>query len=105
MSRELDAKVADKVFGMRVEFYESENYDPMSNAPSYTTDTAADYEVLRRVREKWSRAKFKAFVLALDDLWDARIGDKHESPGQWACMYEPGDWSRAALKALGEEIG
>jgi hypothetical protein len=108
MTRELDAKVDKLVFG-RNRFAEQRTSGGITlpvelQIPEYSTCAAADYEVLKHVREKWGRQRMKKFVMALDDIWDARIGDKHESPGQWACMYEPGDYSKAALLALGETI-
>lgn len=58
--------------------------------PRYTTDPAADYAVLVKVRESWTPEQTGAFVDALIALWH------YPTPIQ----YRPGDYSRAALAAL-----
>lgn len=115
MSQEIDALVAEKVFGWKRDPKNQGSWIPPGREPlavgfftarpgAYTTDPSADYEVLKHVREKWGRAKLKQFILCLDDVWNARIGANGDKDGMWAVMYEPGDYARAALKALGEEI-
>lgn len=102
MSRELDAKVAEKVFGLSVQEFQLEDGDIRYRlidgmAPArYTEDARADYEVLRHIRETWTVDQITAYIFALHDLW-GREGDIC-----FEMSYRPGDWSRAALKALGE---
>lgn len=68
--------------------------------PHYTSDPSADYEVLKHVRETWSAEQQNKFDDALEDIMIAHTG---KYPNAWhSILYEPGDWSRAALKALGE---
>lgn len=70
--------------------------------PKYTTDPAADYSVLVRVRETWSDEKQKRFAEALGLVAFFREGKFY----QIACLnYRPGDYSLAALKVLAETSG
>lgn len=113
MSRELDAKVATKVMGWRqVEEYFGSSPTGRFNwccgtkkyidFVPYSTDVKWDYEVLKHVREKWTREQQDKFAEACDDVMAVRCTPN----SQWWCIaYEPGDWSKAALKALGEEVG
>lgn len=148
--RELDAKVAEKVFGLNVGYYgppsdgkwnhiESIRHDTQEQAkaayaiywdkfhkenpigvigrdeletgpctwvdgwgplavPDYTTDPFDDYLVLKHVRETWGWEQKSNFSDALQLLWS------REGTHAWWLKYEPGDYSRAALKALGEDI-
>lgn len=85
------------------------------SAEPYSSDIAADYSVLVRVRETWDRADeankpgnetnyrvlHGSFHLALQRIWKERE-DKNKS-GEWTpwwSMYQPGDFSRAALASL-----
>ncbi len=63
--------------------------------PNYTTDIAADYSVLVKVRETWDSEATGRFVDALIALWH------FPTPIQ----YRPGDYSKAALKALSPQEG
>jgi hypothetical protein len=85
----LDAKVAEKVLGTHWVY-------------PYTTDAGCDYEVLKHVREHWSENKHDEFTAALGAIWVER---RKAVRTNFAMCYEPGDYSKAALKALGEEIG
>ena len=66
--------------------------------PPYSTDPAADYEVLVFVRENWEEAKRLSFGLQLssilDDRWGANDFGDVETAGYY---YQPGDYSRGAL--------
>lgn len=82
------------------------NVDPLCYVRDYyTRDIAADYSVLVRVRETWDIYQRQRFGLALlksfeDRLWDDTRGHSvHEACAQ----YQPGDYSLAALSALGEK--
>ena len=85
MSRELDAKVAEKVMGWMV--------NPTHDQFKPSTDPAADYSVLVKVREAWGADATGKFVDALVELWH------FPTP----LMYRPGDYAKAALTALGVE--
>ena len=67
---------------------------------SFSSDIAADYEVLVFVRENWDKGKRLTFGFQLSTLFDDRwtiddFGDI-ETAGYY---YQPGDYSRAALAA------
>jgi hypothetical protein len=114
--RELDAKVAEKVFGASTMTDDSwpfqESYpNPDYNGQifwrllrKYTSDAAADYEVLKHVREKWEDDLTYSFHESLFGLWRKRSKNAGWSE-MTPLVYEPGDYSIAALKALGEDIG
>ena len=124
MSRELDALVAEKVMefvkNARGQWHQKHNppmatYHDMAMVPSYTTDVSADYEVLKHVREKWPKNemeidRFDKFLSALAQMWDERCrsfecglsyGSGYGHGAKLGRMYEPGDYSKAALNALG----
>lgn len=111
MSRAIDAKVADRVFGLKVEQNVGDKkprftlVDGMAPA-RYSEDPAADYEVLLYVRGKWDEPETRYFNSALQNLWMQREAQqrKYTVYGFWfGFWYEPGDYSKAALKALGED--
>ena len=82
--RQRDAWVADWVLGMVGVTMVSGSV----KLPNYTRDPAADYEVLKRVRETWPpdmQARFELYA-------------------PHALEYEPGvdDWSHSAFLALEE---
>lgn len=114
MSRELDALVAEKVFGISVArcmvidhgetLYSGPVLESDGGPPApYTSDAGVDFEVLKHVRENWpDEPQMRRFTTCLILLWEARrpesfIGDNFE-------LYEPGDYSKAALKAIGETV-
>lgn len=81
-----------------------------SMVPAYLTDPAADYSVLVRVRETWSddpeQKRFRvAFAKITEDRRAAKAGQWRASGSGMFMFYEPGDYSRAALAALGVEGG
>ena len=64
--------------------------------PHFTTDAAADYLVLERVRE-WGRSQQESFYWSLINTWIECAFD------EWPAMgYRPGDYSHAAYLALQE---
>jgi hypothetical protein len=81
--------------------------DGWSHVPHYSTSAAADYAVLKHVRETWGLSaqcdKAWAFQNRLQEMWLARRPGVLAPPYIVACLYEPGDWSRAALAALSPE--
>ncbi len=120
VNRELDAKVAEKVMGwVRDEFaphiFNTPNGGYRSLAESDFSgfepfkDVRDDYLVLKHVRESWVFSKRKQFAVNLQRLISDRV---KQSPIEnltiaWpdvALLYESGDYSKAALKALGEEV-
>lgn len=70
--------------------------------PFYSTDPADDYEVLKRVRETWSDEMAGAFADHLERTWHERsgVGPEYERRAVLACVYEPGDYSRAAISVM-----
>lgn len=113
MSRELDAKVAEKVMGWtplhdapseawRTQDNEVRTSEPTSFrrfSPSQSCDS--DNEVLKHVRENWDARQMREFQVHLASIWASE--DEHD-PWLLGAKYRPGDYSRAALKALGEEF-
>lgn len=65
------------------------------NLPAYTSDAAADYSVLVKVRETWDRQHQQEFFDVLDNEWMARGYDEFSAAG-----YQPGDYSKSALVVL-----
>lgn len=81
-----------------------DNYRAEQRLPRYTTDPAADYEVLEWVRAKHSAFQF-AFRLELNKLFHSGFGDiqsERERPILGEISYIAGDYSRALL-ALDEQ--
>jgi hypothetical protein len=83
-----------------------------SHPPSYSTDPAADYEVLVKVRETWQglnrmwfNVKLKG-ILQQHSLEDPLLGreDTEDVPLWDEGQYRPGDYSHAALLALGVKL-
>ena len=76
----------------------------------FTTDAAADYRVLKRVRGTFDAGQFRRFIAALRSLQYGRMRAFMDSRGwgvypdgsQTAPLYEPGDWATAAYLALQE---
>lgn len=106
--RTLDARVARLIMGWRpriVRDWPAPSRDGNTarspDVPRYTSDPAADYEVLRRVRETWSYALNVEFARQLERTWKDRLYAGTIGPfSNWACCYQPGDYARAALKTL-----
>jgi hypothetical protein len=63
--------------------------------PNYTTDIAADYEVLKYIQENWSFDDKYDFAVLCG--WDQGSQSLNECP---VLNYRPGDWTRAALTVL-----
>ena len=118
--RKIDALVAEKVMGwgkyVRNEFsrmvpdhsapdYEY-NFDRPSTLPPYSTNAKYDYQVLKQVRENWDAEQTGNFCGQLDLIWMARYyGRTDPRLKDGVLQYEPGDYSRAALAALGISVG
>lgn len=68
----------------------------------YSTDPAADYEVLRHVREKWTGMPVLRFAKALRDIWSERkpVADMLCNDADLVLRYTVGDYARAALAAV-----
>lgn len=111
-TRALDAEVAERVMGWtEVREWGSGYVDRpdgmggisptgkcIEDIPSCLTDPAADYEVLRHVRETWDHSRQYQFAHALAELYRSRKEGRHP-----VVRYQPGDYSRAALAALNGE--
>lgn len=73
-----------------------ENWSPSS-------DSAADYAVLKHVRETWDGARVARFERAIESI----LGGRDRYAGNWKLLplllYEPGDYSLAALLSLTED--
>lgn len=118
MSRELDATVAEKVMGQTLLWIHEIKAWVVSvrdaalvsdqpaqlaidfEVPHYTTDAAADYLVLQKVRETWDESKRHKWHDYLMALWRSRWNDDYVSHRDLILQYQPGDYSRAALKAM-----
>jgi len=102
-NREIDVLVAEKVFGWRdINWYENERgRHPQSKnmlIDRYTTNASDDYKVLCKVRETWNNEQQADFGSALETIWQER------NACHFGLDYQPGDYSRAALAALGVEV-
>ncbi len=106
--RTLDTRVARLIMGWRPSIVRDRpavspngNWAQSLDVPHYTSDPAADYEVLRRVRETWSYALNVEFARQLERMCKDRLYAGTTGPfSSWACCYQPGDYARAALKTL-----
>lgn len=113
-ARELDARVAEFVMGIHLihdtaqvpDYYRGMGpywAPPVGEPgfaehwpiPHYTSNPAADYEVLRRVRETWLHNEQYLFANALAELYRPRKEGNHP-----ILRYIPGDYSRAALAVM-----
>ena len=117
-NRELDALVQKHIFGSETSealgqwFFRLEgNYWPP--VPNYTSDAAADYAVLCKVRETWDEPMQDKWHVELQNVWMDRRGGPmliaFTAGGPMliaftAIDYLPGDYSKAALAALGIEV-
>lgn len=68
----------------------------------YTTDPAADYSVLEKVRKTWDLQQIRALSASLRYIWHER---KEATPYPMETFYQPGDYSRAALAVLKAKDG
>ena len=113
-NREIDALVAEKVMGWSAIEEVSpalpfigqppERDEPGFYVPAFTTDPRSDYDVLCKVREKWEGQQQGDFALAVYTIWHSRQATSLMAFAWPALLYEPGDYSIAALKALGVEV-
>lgn len=111
--RILDARVARRIMGWKPHIVQERRSNTRADAanpmipdvPWYTSDPAADYEVLKRVRATWSPALNVEFARQLERIWKDRFYAGMTLPllSSWVCCYQPGDYSRAALRALDAE--
>jgi hypothetical protein len=80
----------------------SAHWTAIPNVPRYSADPAADYAVLKHVRETWGIDEVFAFLNALQAAQSKRMrGASDNVPHglSWQLFYEPGDYSRAAVSA------
>lgn len=126
--RELDVAVAERVMGWPVIRASAPNhhnrpavvlyaepetpddvlavaYDERSWEFKPSTDPAADYSVLVKVRETFTCQQFAAMLAALQQGWANRFAQRQgvmptDHPERLCMLYEPGDYARAALAAL-----
>jgi hypothetical protein len=80
---------------------------PTPDCEPYTGSVVADYEVLRRVRDTWGRQQLDQFWYQLSRLWGLHYDEyaKHHDSLRTKhaarhLMYQPGDYSKAALLVL-----
>lgn len=116
MTDELDWKVSEKVLGRTTDYrpgvagslarvhmcMESLGDGTCRPIRHYTTDPRDDYEVLKHVREKWDENQQRAFQRCLLETMSKRGWCSITTGYAW--LYEPGDYSRAALLAIGEKV-
>lgn len=110
---EIDALAAERVMGCQAGQCESKCYvdhnndhwsvssmfgHPGARAFHPTSDPSTDYLVLVKVRGSWDRRALKLFDDRLRALWVERFYDPRLR-GRGA-SYEPGDYARAALRAI-----
>lgn len=111
--RQLDALVAEKVlkFKLDYEFADIYNgplvpglrdqYDEMGILPHYSTDIAAAWEVVERMRSGGWRLELRDWVT----YWSARFNSDPDSQGRFAKEEDvPHAICLAALKAVGVEL-
>lgn len=74
--------------------------------PPYTADLRLDHEVLKHVTATWALEQRALFWTALEQSLYARMGlgnlNEAFAPLPLISYYQPGDFSRAALRALGK---
>lgn len=73
------------------------------NLPAYTSDPAADYQVLVKVRETWDDMDMNEFSRQVCKQCKIRLGTDYVTDGTvWIFLqgYTPGAYSRAALAVL-----
>lgn len=122
--REFEIEVAEKVMGIKLCKHEGHpkcekcglnhsHWHRITPPDYYATDPTADYTVLQHVRQHWCRRMPAAggtppyygdFYWTLRDIWYDRKWPRNTVPSchrTWECdLYEPGDYSRAALAAM-----
>lgn len=104
--RDRDAWIATQVFGWTHDIWgniagwrdSQGEWKGGLSANRFTTDPAADYEVLKRVRETWDRRMTEAFYIELRKILNSKMFGVYRN-----MSYEPGDWSWAAYRATRKE--
>jgi hypothetical protein len=118
-SRRIDALVSERVMGWKegtlaayaecVALYGQEETDEAfawAGVLHYTSDPAADYLVLVKVRESWTDGMHSAFLRILEASLRLRAAESETLDPKYDAwlMYKPGDYSHAALLALGVKL-
>ncbi|MFH1603177.1 MAG: hypothetical protein ABIH03_04650 [Pseudomonadota bacterium] len=83
--------------------YRSTEAERWDFVPCYTSDVAADYEVLDHVRRNWKSELVCDFRDSVKCTWDARAQSytRGDGIGVWGLtQYQPGDYARAALAII-----
>lgn len=121
-ARKRDALVAEKIMGLyAVKEERGYGYGPEDtetvwrdkathfkfntgarNRINFSTNAAADYAVLVRVRETWEQVALERFVHWLDTLFHLHRMEAKGNGNERCIYYLPGDYSIAALAALEE---
>lgn len=110
-SREFDALVATKVFGIELcDHYghpkcnkcelNHSYWERITPPLYYSTDPNSDYTVLFEVRTNWDDVKQRKFAARLMEIHEQRAALSKTRKCD-NMLYEPGDYSLAALVALG----
>jgi len=71
--------------------------------PLYSTDAAADYEILNKVRETWSKERIWSFYQHLHDVWGMRVNcgmQAYPNGDELVMLYEPGDYLKSCWLVL-----
>ena len=84
MSNNLDKEVAVKILGAK---------NP-TVVWDYTTNAIHDYHILKYIRENWTGSILQLYLGALVQEYAKRSKD----PALLFLQYQPGDYSKAALK-------
>lgn len=117
--RELDALVAEKVFGLKVDYEFDEpfapalrdRYDEYGLVPHYSTSIEAAWDIIEHMRDQWTAATegvdgFSDFDRPFDD--GAFFDILHRNADRrwpWAFLYvTPHAICIAALRAVGVEL-
>ncbi len=115
--RELDAKVAERVFGwtsLREKAGILNNpvgFNPRAGIeqaiPHYSTDPAAATELLEQMRAEWD-IELRTYVSVDDHGWECEIIKLDRGPDDFAAYGHGATWMeaacRAALEAMGDEV-
>ena len=105
-----DKQIAEKVMGWDIQpvtgFYRTNPSDSHYNRVvvkdfNPTTDANHDYRVLKHIRENWPPSERYEFVQMLQQIVSENKGRALHHLFVFL-YYEPGDYSRAALKVLDE---
>ena len=112
--RERDTKIERLVFHTKLCPHIKDEYGKCSTCglnkshwkevepPRHFFNPAHDYAVLVRVRETWDVLARDHFAARLDRIWKDRRESDEGDPGFRGMYYTVGDYSLAALLALGD---